>query len=125
MIFCFKYPNSAISICCPNTGGTVFNWASNESEEQWWITGFVPDEYNWWFDQDSDNFIKEDQLIQIASVDFSNFGTESNDTGKNAYESIKNEYIEYNSDTHEYEIVEKYRGKLIFDDKEQTLWLVA
>lgn len=38
--------------------------------EQWWITGFVPDEYNWWFDQDSDNFIKEDQLVQIASVDF-------------------------------------------------------
>ena len=105
---------------------SYYHWMPDE--EQWWITGFVPDEYNWWFDQDSDNFIKEDQLIQIASVDFSNFGTESNDTGKNAYESIKNEYIKYNDNTHEYEIVKEhkeYKDNLIFDDEQQTLWLVS
>lgn len=93
--------------------------------EQWWITGFVPDEYNWWFDQKSDNFIKEDQLVQIASVDFSDFGTEKDDTGKTAYDSIKATYTTYNSINGKYEVIKKYYDKLIFDDKEQTVWIVA
>lgn len=93
--------------------------------EQWWITGFVPDEYNWWFNQKSDNFIKEDQLVQIASVDFSDFGTEKDDTGKTAYDSIKATYTTYNSINGKYEVIKKYYDKLIFDDKEQTVWIVA
>ena len=95
------------------SGYSYYHWFPDM--EQWWITGFVPDEYNWWFDQDSDNFIKEDQLVQIASVDFSNFGTEKDDTGKTAYERMKKKYEEDPD----------YKNNLIFDDKEQTLWIVA
>ncbi|GHU55894.1 hypothetical protein FACS1894132_12650 [Clostridia bacterium] len=73
----------------------VFNW--QPYEDQWWITGFNPDYI-------IDN-VKEYQLTQIATVDFSGMGS--------MYESLKKSDIKEND-----------RNCIIFDDEDKKVWLL-
>ena len=48
-------------------------------------------------------------------MDFSYFGTDIDSSGKTAYEEIKSKYKEDSN----------HKDNLIFDDEQQTLWLVS
>lgn len=85
---------------------TYYHWLPDEN--QWWITGFVPDVYDQWlsskFGLDWGDTVTADELLQIASVDFS----------ENPQMLI--------------DLKEEFEGKdeaqyLIFDMKENTLWI--
>lgn len=85
---------------------TYYHWLPDEN--QWWITGFVPDVYDQWlsskFGFDWGDTVTEDELLQIASVDFS----------ENPQMLI--------------DLKRKFEGEdedqfLIFDMKENTLWI--
>lgn len=67
--------------------------------EQWWITGFVPDINN--------SFITAEELVQIASVDFSGYPA-------SMYINLKERY-EKNRD---------YKDTIYFDDHNRMIWLV-
>ena len=64
--------------------------------DQWWITGFVPNIY--------DYSIKAEELLQIASVDFSS------------------QPIIYNDLKTRYEFDKDYISIIIFDDQSQTIY---
>lgn len=68
--------------------------------EQWWITGFVPDIY--------DYGVNENELFPIASVDFSNY--------PDMYKVIKEEV---NSENRR----KKLKDKIIFDDQYCIIWI--
>lgn len=93
--------------------GTYYHWLPNEN--QWWITGFVPDVYDQWlsskFGLDWGDTVTEDKLLQIASVDLSNM-----------YSTFKRKYSSDDSN-----IASRFSDKtpytLIFDDKEETVWI--
>ena len=85
---------------------TYYHWLPYD--EQWWITGFVPDVYDQWlsskFGLDWGDTVTKDELLQIASVDFS----------ENPQMLL--------------DLKEKFEGKeeaqyLIFDMEENTLWI--
>ena len=85
---------------------TYYHWLPDDN--QWWITGFVPDVYDQWlsskFGLDWGDTVTEDELLQIASVDFS----------ENPQMLI--------------DLKKKFEGKneaqyLIFDMEENTLWI--
>lgn len=90
---------------------TYYNWLP---EDQWWITGFVTDIYDQWLSSkvgfDWGDTITNEDLIQVASVDFSKY--RNNVTGENAmYDSIKSKYVN------------EYKDELIFDDNEDIMWI--
>lgn len=93
---------------------TYYHWLPCN---QWWITGFVPDVYDQWlsskFGLNWGDTVTEDELLQIASVDFPEFNNILTDDNP-MYDSIKTEY-----ENNEY-----YKDKLIFDDNEDTVWIV-
>ncbi len=72
----------------------LYNWYPNLN--QWWITGFVPNIY--------DYSVTADELIQVSSIDFS--------SSPNMLKSMKEEYKD--SD---------YAKNLIFDEEDNILWL--
>jgi hypothetical protein len=72
-----------------------YNWVPDM--EQWWITGFVPNIY--------DYSITADQLLQIASVDFSK--------QPKFLSELKSKYEQ-----------EWQADYLIFDEEENTLWII-
>ena len=82
-----KYGKSAYS--------SYYHWLPDM--EQWWITGFVPNIY--------DYGVTAEELLQIASVDFSKQPELLGDL-KSKYE-------------HEWQA-----DYLIFDEKDNTLWLI-
>ncbi len=88
-----------LSLYNVNSSGLVidsyYHWLPDE--EQWWITGFVPDIY--------DPDINEDELIQIASVDFS--------SNPQLLADLRNKWK--NRDESQY---------LIFDMRYSILWLM-
>ena len=75
-----------------------YNWLPDM--EQWWITGFAPDIYNV-----GDYLITEDELLQIASVDFSKKPEMFNDLKTTWEHDTKAEF-------------------LIFDEEDNTLWII-
>lgn len=81
---------------------------------QWWITGFVPDEYDQWlsskFGLDWGNTVTEDELLQIASIDLSNM-----------YSKFKEKYSQ-NDLNIEFLQSDETPYTLIFDD-EETIWI--
>ena len=85
---------------------TYYHWLPGEN--QWWITGFVPDVYDQWlsskFGFDWGDTVTEDELLQIASVDFSENPQMLIDLKKNFEGKREAQY-------------------LIFDMKENTLWI--
>ena len=72
-----------------------YNWLPDM--EQWWITGFVPNIY--------DYTIKADELLQIASVDFSNEPEMLSDLKTKYEQKWQSEY-------------------LIFDEEDNMLWIM-
>ena len=95
---------------------TYFNWYPDE--DQWWITGFVPDPFNEYLFQynfiksiletkleSHADYIKADELLQIASVDF------SNEPGM--LSAIKASWQN-----------KKESQNLIFDERSNILWIV-
>ena len=82
---------------------SYYHWLPDE--DQWWITGFVPNIY--------DYGVKENELIQIASVDLSSFYD---------YSSHQNKVFEDLRDMYEDDV--RYNDNLIFDNKNQLIWLV-
>ena len=85
---------------------TYYHWLPDEN--QWWITGFVPDVYDQWlsskFGLDWGDTVTEDKLLQIASVDFSENPQMLIDLKKNFEGKREAQY-------------------LIFDMEENTLWI--
>ena len=85
---------------------TYYHWLPDEN--QWWITGFVPDVYDQWlsskFGLDWGDTVTEDELLQIASVDFSENPQMLIDLKKNFEGKREAQY-------------------LIFDMKENMLWI--
>ena len=77
-------------------------------EDRWWITGFIPDVYDQWlsskFGLDWGDTVTEDELLQIASVDFSENPQMLIDLKKNFEGKREAQY-------------------LIFDMEENTLWI--
>ncbi|MBO5017149.1 MAG: DUF4474 domain-containing protein [Bacteroidaceae bacterium] len=96
-----------LSLYNVNSSGLVidsyYHWLPDE--DQWWITGFVPNIY--------DYGVKENELIQIASVDLSSFYD---------YSSHQNKVFEDLRDMYEDDV--RYNDNLIFDNKNQLIWLV-
>ena len=94
-----------LSLYSVNSKGLVidsyYHWLPDE--EQWWITGFVPDIY--------DYGVKADELIQIASVDLSDMYNEF----KKSYSPDDSNMVTSLSDETPY--------TLIFDDTEETVWI--
>ena len=74
---------------------TVFNWAPNKNEEQWWITGFNPK-----FDNPDPNVMQ-----MICSINFKD---------KSMYQAVKQSCKKNN---------QYNTAKFIFDDDYKTLWL--
>ncbi len=74
------------------------NW--QPTDEQWWITTFVPP---WNFD------ITEDQLLMVGSVDFS--GSERE---KAMYSALRVKFENH----------PKHKNRLIFDDEGDMLWVM-
>lgn len=72
-----------------------YHWFPNL--EQWWITGFVPNIY--------DYSISAEELIHISSVDLSKY--------PEMIDSIKNS-----------EDLLKYEGNIILDREDNKLWIV-
>lgn len=88
----------------------------NLQSSKFWITGFVPDIYDQWLlsklGLDTGHTVTEDELLQIASVDFSEFY----DYDSHCNEAMNYLEIKYKSD--------EKAGKLIFDDDNQIAWLM-
>ena len=92
---------------------TYYHWLPDEN--QWWITGFVPDVYDQWlsskFGLDWGDTVTEDELLQIASVKLCNM-----------YNAFKRKYspddlnmmLNFSDET---------PYTLIFDDKEEMVWI--
>jgi len=85
---------------------TYYHWLPYD--DQWWITGFVPDVYDQWllnkFGVDWGYTITADKLLQVASVDFSENPKMLKDLKKKWQTE---EEVEY----------------LIFDMEESILWI--
>ena len=92
---------------------TYYHWLPHE--EQWWITGFVPDVYDqWFFSKFGLNWgdtITEDELLPLASINLSD-----------KYNVFKNMYSPDGSNS-VINLYEKTPYTLIFVDEETTVWL--
>ncbi len=96
-----------LSLYHVNSDGLItdsyYHWLPDE--EQWWITGFVPNIY--------DYSVKADELIQIASVDLTKF-YDLNTQKNKVFEDLKTLYEED----------KRYSDNLIFDSDNQLIWIV-
>ena len=92
---------------------TYYHWLPDEN--QWWITGFVPDVYDQWlsskFGLDWGDTVTEDELLQIASIKLCNM-----------YNAFKRKYS-----PDDLNIISRFSNEtpytLIFDDKEEMVWI--